>query len=450
MTNSSFHSPSIINEYSHHLRESPHSASSQSTLQPQQTSPLAQRSLPGTPPVASASFPRPSLPTARPPSSGTESPQTQVTGHWASHDSVQAQDQRRTMSPIMRPRPSRQESKSIDGASRPYPVEIERDRTNSVSPRTVVASASRHGSGGSLPDQRLTPLRTISEDQAWKESPTGSVSASLPSAGLQPSSHPTPTRPGLPSSPSSRINLLNGGRLTDQKHTTVQRIETNSPQYKNESNPHPPKRKKLRNDEPPIFARRVRRTTGRCPVIPSPLPPIPKNSRKAGLDPWAQRNRSVPAAMPVPQSLPPDPRGEDIDRVMTAKSPVATRTLPPDPPLEGSLGPWEPSITGFIPHEEITKMICDFLFEHVVLRKDINVSHAGSAATGQGAIIEVEAKLGQIKDLDRGDRLRLPIFTESILKRDDPGLRTAFESSMTLVSSISYLAHPQSAVFCPC
>jgi hypothetical protein len=81
--------------------------------------------------------------------------------------------------------------------------------------------------------------------------------------------------------------------------------------------------------------------------------------------------------------------------------------------------------------------VCDFLFQHVVLRNDATAAPAGTAAAGLGAIIEVEAKLGHIIDMDRGERLSLPILTESVINKENPRFRTAFESSMTLVSTIS-------------
>jgi mRNA capping enzyme, beta chain len=111
---------------------------------------------------------------------------------------------------------------------------------------------------------------------------------------------------------------------------------------------------------------------------------------------------------------------------------------PPEPPI-GILGPWEPSITGVFPHEEITKVICDFLFQQVVIRRDIGAGAAGATATGQGAILEVEAKLGQLVDRDRGGRLHLPVLTECVLSKEDSGIRTSFESSMTLASFSDFL-----------
>lgn len=79
----------------------------------------------------------------------------------------------------------------------------------------------------------------------------------------------------------------------------------------------------------------------------------------------------------------------------------------------------------------MTKLVCDFLFQHVVLRNDVGAGPAGSSAAGQGAIIEVEAKLGRHIDMDRGDRLLLPIMTESILNKEHSRIRTSFESSMS-------------------
>lgn len=69
------------------------------------------------------------------------------------------------------------------------------------------------------------------------------------------------------------------------------------------------------------------------------------------------------------------------------------------------------------------------------MRKDIGAGPAGGAAEGQGAILEIEAKLGQLVDKHRGERLRLPVLTECVISKDDPSIRTAFESSMSLVTS---------------
>jgi hypothetical protein len=67
------------------------------------------------------------------------------------------------------------------------------------------------------------------------------------------------------------------------------------------------------------------------------------------------------------------------------------------------------------------------------MRNDVNAGSTGSAA-GQGTIVEIEAKLGHIIDMDSRDRINLPILTESVLNRENSRFRTSFESNMTVVS----------------
>ena len=96
----------------------------------------------------------------------------------------------------------------------------------------------------------------------------------------------------------------------------------------------------------------------------------------------------------------------------------------------GPLGPWEPSITNVIPSEEIVRVISDFLFAEVVSRDDVGAGPAGGG-TSRGAVLEVEAKIGQLIDRNTNDRLRLPVMTECVVGKNDPNLRLAFKSSMT-------------------
>lgn len=197
------------------------------------------------------------------------------------------------------------------------------------------------------------------------------------------------------------------------------------------SSPRQPQRKRRRYDEPPVYAQKSSTTKGKGPVIPNRRPPVPKHMRHTLKDPGPLRKRSVSAHAPT-TAPPPLSKSQSEDVPPANGPPVANK--PPEPPQLGALGPWEPSITGFIPHEEVTKVVCDFLFQHVVIREDVAAAPAGSSAPGQGAIIEVEGKLGHLIDMERGDRLHLPLLTESIMNRDHPRFRTSFESSMTLVS----------------
>lgn len=102
---------------------------------------------------------------------------------------------------------------------------------------------------------------------------------------------------------------------------------------------------------------------------------------------------------------------------------------------DGPLGPWEYNIINTLPAEELTRTVSDFLFENVVLRNDVGVAPAGGGR-GLGAVLEIEAKIGQLIDLNTNDRLQLPVMTECVLDHQNPNMRTAFKSSMTEVSMV--------------
>ncbi|KMU86786.1 mRNA-capping enzyme subunit beta [Coccidioides immitis H538.4] len=236
------------------------------------------------------------------------------------------------------------------------------------------------------------------------------------------------TTPSHPStvSPTSKQQFRRETDLSFQHQDIPMKI-TDQPAPPSVASSFVPRKKRKRYHEPPIYAQKAPRTTGTPPAIPTRYkagssfpfkPPFPK--RENPDDRPVSRNRSMPPRQaPTPQSTRSDVNGN------AARSSTAGDST-------SSLGPWEPSITGVIPHEEVTKLICDFLFQQVVMRKDIGAGPAGGSATGSGAILEVEAKLGQLVDKNRGERVRLPVLTECIISRDDPSMRIAFESSMTL------------------
>ena len=98
---------------------------------------------------------------------------------------------------------------------------------------------------------------------------------------------------------------------------------------------------------------------------------------------------------------------------------------------DGLLGPWEESITGQKPNEELSRVVADFLYVNVVGRKDHN------ELMSRGVEIEIEAKLGQLIDNQTNQRYRLPVRTETILDVR-PG-STAFTSSMTEVRMLHWV-----------
>lgn len=130
--------------------------------------------------------------------------------------------------------------------------------------------------------------------------------------------------------------------------------------------------------------------------------------------------------------------GHDIQskQRQSSSNAVAGTTMPPSQPngiKYGQLGPWEPSILNLIPTEEVVKVVSDFLFGQVVLREGIGVGPAGGK-TNEGAVLEIEAKIGRLIDRNTNDRLRLPVLTECVVSQCDPDIRINFESQMTEVS----------------
>ena len=84
---------------------------------------------------------------------------------------------------------------------------------------------------------------------------------------------------------------------------------------------------------------------------------------------------------------------------------------------------WEPSIMGSTPYEELTRYICDMIY-HTIGNAD---------PPTDGAVFEIEAKLGEIHNIEEGRRLRLPVMTETIFDKNSFGPPTRFESSMNIV-----------------
>ncbi|KAK9549839.1 hypothetical protein V6Z88_003127 [Aspergillus fumigatus] len=409
------------------IQDSPSSAASQS--HPSQLfSPPAHGSLPGTPRAsATTSLPRQTTPSTRPQSSGHDSQSHHGSSPWVGPDSQVH------MSPTSMPRASRQDSRHRELTPRQFPPRVDRRASDeSVSPKTAYPAASRQGSVTSTSEQRFAAQSSRVGDGETRENSAASIMNMSQSSVAPGDARTAPTTSRINSSPSSQSFKPNES-LTGDAFPTKMDVP---PDFRPDSSDRPAKRRRRRYIEPPIFAQRSVRTKGRCPMIPNPLPPIPKHLRDSPQNPFEARRQSTPSQAPA-ATVAPSTAATAVTKSEPppVNGPPAAR-LPPTPAASalpvGSLGPWEPSITGFIPHEEITKLVCDFLFQHVVLRNDATAAPAGTAAAGQGAIIEVEAKLGHIIDMDRGERLSLPILTESVINKENPRFRTAFESSMTL------------------
>lgn len=173
------------------------------------------------------------------------------------------------------------------------------------------------------------------------------------------------------------------------------------------------RKKRNRYPEPPIWAQSAR-TLGKA--LPSHDNFVLQkrvashiNGKKEGPprpDP-VSRHSSLEASKPRPPNKPQD-------------------TLPAEPTPAAVLGPWEPSLTGIKPSEEMSKNVADFLFIHVVNNED-----SRTIAANPDIQFEIEAKLGRLIDRDTNHRIQPRLATESIL---DDSWRVAFKSTMTEVS----------------
>ena len=76
-----------------------------------------------------------------------------------------------------------------------------------------------------------------------------------------------------------------------------------------------------------------------------------------------------------------------------------------------------------IPYEDLTRKVCDWIFATI-----------GTAAPpAGGAMFEIEAKLGEIRDAEDDARINLPVDTEAVFNKDK-FRKTRFESTMNIVS----------------
>ena len=84
---------------------------------------------------------------------------------------------------------------------------------------------------------------------------------------------------------------------------------------------------------------------------------------------------------------------------------------------------YEVSITNQEPMQDLTKQICDWIYTTIGI---------GEPPAG-GAVYEIEAKIGQIHDISHGERLDLPVSTETLFNPHKQS-GTKFESTMDIVS----------------
>ncbi|KAF3056765.1 mRNA-capping enzyme subunit beta [Trichoderma lentiforme] len=174
-----------------------------------------------------------------------------------------------------------------------------------------------------------------------------------------------------------------------------------------------PRKRRARHSQPPIWALSVH-TLGR--KLPSNVNFVLQKRIHSHIN-TALNGKHEPAVKNEHPSRQPSPEARRNQQASVSQQPASAE---PDP--QDILGPWEASIAGVKPIEELSKNVADFLFVNVVSNQDIQ------EITSRGIQFEIEAKLGTLIDKDTNQRVDRFVATECIL--DDNG-RVAFRSSMT-------------------
>ncbi len=307
-----------------------------------------------------------------------------------------------------------QRTPSRDSSMRQYSYDREREKSMSVSPKTVPQpSPLRQASVENLwprmtpPPPRLSVhlgadhTRLVSSVEFRLDGVTSSSSATPKDHDRGSSPYQSPRLPTQHSTPSSN-SAMPPARSSPaaQRQPALKRAA--SAISGSSSSPQPP-RKRSKRTEIPIFARTAR-----------PNKPLLRFIMK----------ESVRSASHVPPSI----NGHaSLNGNVGHAPPVQTLPVAAPAPVEPS--DWEPSIMGSTPYEELTRHICDMIYNTI-----------GTADTPtDGAVFEIEAKLGEIHNIEEGRRIRLPVMTETIFDKTKFGPPTRFESSMNVVSISSYL-----------
>lgn len=348
----------------------------------------------------------------------------------SNHLQNQAHSQDSRSSTSGNPSPNRQSTTPISPATRP----------TSLMPRTPTQPASNCQSFSSIPlsqsSLEMSPVTTKVQDLAPSRELTGASSHSIETeprndrfaltegqqATEKASSHAVPTLTSQPAKKKMRLEA-------PPDATTPPGVEGREVAGQDSSVPPPQSQtKKPRRVQTPIFAQSIRKASRAAsgnPFLPN---------KRAAQGTRMQSVAQVPAAppmAPVPAQATVELEDDDHTETNGTHVPLAQ----PEVETKGPLGHWEPSMLNIIPSEELVKVISDFLFEQVVLKDNIGVGPAGGLA-GQGAVLEIEAKIGRLIDRSTMDRLRLPVETECVVSRSDPNMRINFESSMTEVRKL--------------
>lgn len=192
----------------------------------------------------------------------------------------------------------------------------------------------------------------------------------------------------------------------------------------------------------------LKRNASHLSSVPSTPQPPRKRPRPNDFPLWAEsaRDRPVkfirarPPATPVtavamaptpPLPAPPLPSASYIKSEPPMKQEIQVtngqgQSQPPSAAHNPDEPRWEVSITTVMPYEDLTKRVCDWIVHWLL----------NATPPSNGAMFEIEAKVGAIFDEQTDMRLQLPVETETVFNREKYRGRTSFKSSMNIVSLV--------------
>lgn len=305
------------------------------------------------------------------------------------------------------PQPSRQ----APVMQKQYSEQWERERSSSVSPKTIPQPLlSRQARTESATPSLPTPapsqkFETLSPQNYQNITPPESQTDQerSPATPPPPSSSTTQRPHSLPaaSSPTARVATIiqqpgSAPFFRPGDAGTVQPRSKRSIPDAWLAPAQPPKRQ--RTEEIPVYARSARH---------GPLK-LMKNGTGTSVQPMAQIKRPLNGRLASNNAITPQQHAQ-------------TPGPPPQPSLKPTALHWEPSITNLLPYEDLTQHVSSWIY-NTIGRED---------PLSDGAFFEIEAKIGTIHDIESGRRLNLPVMTETVFDRNS-FRRTRFDSSMDL------------------
>ena len=345
-----------------------------------------------------------------------------------------------------------------DGTQRrTYSEELRRERhSESVSPKTIPRPT---------PSRQTTSMSSFSQDPPPQAQTYQSPAPGGPSTyQTQPPAYQTQMQPTQssyserPPEPEPQIPPLVASAIPPPSQTdsraqstsarpTPEALTTNTmtPQSRNSSLP--PQPSPIVAKQPPPQPQQGLKRNASVISQAAPVMPPKKRIRTGEIPIWARSARD-PQAKPIrfdrsrapndtrvaprPESVPMPAHNEQTVKLEIQHPPVHQNSPAQTALQTNKNNGWEgkSSITNKIPYEELTKNVCDWIFQQI-----------GERPPPHGAVYEIEAKIGQIKDTGDYQRVRVPVMSEAIFNKDMYPGGVKFESAMDEVSRIPFLVN---------